>query len=89
MEGKEKDFLGEKVRIYYCPKCGNKLIPLKEAIKAQEKIIPKINTTRKVVKFGNSIAVTLPKDLKTVFKGGDKVRLFFNPKEMELIIKKR
>lgn len=85
----EGDFLfGEKIKIYVCSRCGNKLIPLKEAVKVQEKVIPKVETQRKLVKFGGSIAVTLPKELKNIFKKGEKVRVFFDPHEMELRIKK-
>jgi len=41
------------------------------------------------VKFGHSIAVILPKELKTIFKGGEKVKVYFGPKEMELVVKKQ
>ncbi|MDI6826824.1 MAG: hypothetical protein QMD36_06645 [Candidatus Aenigmarchaeota archaeon] len=49
---------------------------MKEAIRVQEKIIPKIETTRKLVKFGHSIAVILPKELHAVFK--KEVKAIFN-----------
>src|SRR5437867_8043141 len=60
MKEKEDTLFGEKVKTYVCSRCGNKMIPLKEAIRVQQKIIPKIETTRKLVQFGGSIAVTLP-----------------------------
>jgi DNA-directed RNA polymerase subunit M/transcription elongation factor TFIIS len=88
MKEKEDTLFGEKVKTYVCGKCGNKLIPLKEAIKVQQKTIPRVETSRKLVQFGGSIAVTLPKQLKTIFRKGEKVKVYFDPNEMELRIKK-
>jgi hypothetical protein len=84
----EEALFGIKVKIYVCSKCRNKLIPLKEAIKVQQKIIPKIETSRKLVQFGGSIAVTLPKELKPVFRKGERVKVSFDPKEMEIKVRK-
>ncbi len=89
MKEKEDTLFGESVKIYVCGRCGNKLVPLKEAIRVQQKVIPKVETTRKLVQFGGSIAVTLPKQLKSIFKKGEKVKVHFDPKEMELVIKKQ
>lgn len=89
MKEEQDSLFGEKVKTYACGNCGNKIIPLKEAIKIQEKVIPKVETTRKLVKFGHSIAVTLPKELKMIFKGGETVKVYFDPKEMEVIVKKQ
>ena len=88
MEEKKDNLFGVEVKTFVCSKCGNKMIPLKEAIKVQQKILPKIETSRKLVQFGGSIAVTLPRELKTVFKKGEKVKVSFDPKDMELKIKK-
>lgn len=87
LEKKEK-VRGESVRVFACPKCGKELVLLKDAIKLQEKLIPKIETSRKLVKFGGSIAVTLPKELKLIFRKGEKVRVYFDPNEMELRVRK-
>jgi hypothetical protein len=51
---------------------GNKLVPLKEAIKVQRKVIPKVETFLKLVQFGGPIAVTLPKELKSIPKPVEK-----------------
>lgn len=88
MKEKFEKIHGEKVRVFSCQKCGKELVMFKDAIKLQEKFLPKIETTRKLVKFGGSIAVTLPKELKIVFKKGDKVKVFFDPTSMEIIVKK-
>ena len=89
MKEKEEDLFGEKIRVFVCPKCRNELLLLKEAIRVQEKIIPRVETTRKLVKFGHSIAVTLPRELHTVFKKGEEVRVSFDPHEMELTVRKK
>lgn len=88
MRKEEEALFGIKVKTYVCGKCGNKFVPLKEAIKVQQKIIPKIETSRKLVQFGGSIAVTLPKELKPVFRKGERVKVSFDPKEMEIKVKK-
>lgn len=88
MKMKEDTLFGEKIKIYVCDRCKNKLVPLKEAIKVQEKIIPKVKTSRKLVQFGGSLAVTFPKELKSIFKKGEKVMVYFDPAEMELRVKK-
>ncbi len=88
MKEKEDDLFGVKVKTFACSRCGNKIIPLKEAMRVQQKILPKIETSRKLVQFGGSIAVTLPKELKSVFKKGEKVRVSFDPKDMEIKVKK-
>lgn len=88
MRKKSERIHGERVSILSCPKCGKELILVKDAIRLQEKLLPKIETTRKVAKLGGSIAVTLPKELKIVFRKGDSVRLSFDPSDMELRIRK-
>jgi len=88
MAEKIEKIYGESCRVFVCPKCGKELVSLKDAIKLQEKLIPKVETTRKLVRLGHSLAVTLPKELKTVFRKGETVKVRFDPKEMELIMKK-
>jgi hypothetical protein len=88
MKEKKDTLFGESIKIYVCERCGNKLVPLKEVIKVQQKVIPKVETFRKLVQFGGSIAVTLPKELKSVFRKGEKVRVYFDPTEMELRVRK-
>ena len=88
LKEKEGTLFGERVKTFVCGGCSNKIIPLKEAIRVQEKVIPKVETTRKLFKFGHSTAMTLPKELKTVFRSGERVRVYFDPKEMELVVKK-
>lgn len=88
MREQEETLFGIKVKTYVCSKCDTKLIPLKEAIKVQHKIIPKIETSRKLVQFGGSIAVTLPKELKPIFKKGERVKVYFSPKDMEIRVRK-
>lgn len=75
---------GEPCRVFACPKCGKELVMLKDAIKLQERLIPEVETTRKLVRLGHSIAVTLPKELKNVFRKGEAVKVRFGRKEMEL-----
>lgn len=79
---------GESCRVFSCPKCGKELVMLKDAIKLQERLIPKIETSRKLIQFGGSIAVTLPKELKQIFRKGERVKVCFDPNEMELRIRK-
>lgn len=88
MKEKFERIYGERIRVFNCPKCGKGLVMFKDAIKLQEKLLPKIETTRKLVKFGGSIAVTLPKELKPIFRKGEKVKVYFNPSEMELRVRK-
>ena len=89
MKKRESELFGEKIQVYFCDRCKNELIPVKEVIKVQEKVMPRIETTRKLVGFGNSIAITLPKELKNLFKKGEFVKVTFDPKEMELTVRKK
>jgi len=79
---------GEKTRSFVCKKCGEELIGIKEAIRVQEKLLPEIDESRKVIKVGGSAAVTLPSKLGTIFKPGSTVHVNFNAKKMELTIRK-
>ncbi|MEE8167616.1 MAG: hypothetical protein V3T58_01940 [Candidatus Hydrothermarchaeales archaeon] len=87
MEEKRETRLGEKVLIYTCPTCGKSLINLDDAIKLQKKFLKDIEEERTVVKIGNSIGVTFPKELKTIFKLGAKVKIKFDPDTMEVSVR--
>ena len=87
MEEKEETHIGEKILIYTCPKCGKSLLNLDDAIKIQRKLITAIEEERTVVKIGNSIGVTFPKELKKIFKLGEKVKIKFDPDTMEISIR--
>ena len=86
MKEKYEILLGERIKTFECS-CGNKLISLKEATALQQKILPKIHTTRKIIGIGNSLAVTLPKQLSIVFREGESVDMIFEPKNTEIRIK--
>ena len=88
MKKEIQTIFGEKANVFVCNSCGNKMIDIDEAIKLQEKLLPKIHETRKIVSVGTSTAVTIPKKLEKIFQKGDKVRVDFNPKNMELKITK-
>ncbi len=87
MEEKKETRLGEKVLIYTCPTCGKSLINLDEVIKIQRKFIRAIEEERTVVKIGNSIGVTFPRELKNIFKLGEKVKIKFDPDTMEVSVR--
>ncbi len=88
MKEEIKEMFGEKTKFLACKKCGEELIGIKEAIRMQEKLLPKIDEDRKVIKVGGSIAVTLPSQLDTIFKPGSTVHINFDSKNMELRVKK-
>ncbi|MEE8400891.1 MAG: hypothetical protein V3R86_01900 [Candidatus Hydrothermarchaeaceae archaeon] len=87
MEEKKETRLGEKVLIYTCSACGKSLINLDDAIKIQRKFIKAIEEDRTVVKIGNSIGITFPRELKEIFKLGKKVKLKFDPDTMEISVR--
>lgn len=88
MVEKIEKIYGESCRVFTCPKCGKELVMLKDAIKLQKRLMPKVETSRKLIQFGGSIAVTLPKELKPIFRKGERVRVSFDPADMELRIRK-
>lgn len=87
---KTVEFEGFDVKALKCSKCGEitftpeqfkKILMLKELAK-------EINSTRKVVKIGNSLGITLPKAAKELgLKLGSRIELKLGPKKnLELII---
>lgn len=87
LKEKREKILGELTRVTYCNKCGLEMINLKEASRIQRKLLPEIHETRKVIRSGNSAAITVPTKLTNVFRIGSKVEMEFDPKLMELKIK--
>lgn len=79
---------GESVKAKVCPSCGYRLVKIEEAIRLQEKLLPKIHMEKRVIRLGDSSAITIPKKLKAFFAPGDKVLLDFEPKQMEIKIRK-
>ncbi len=88
MKIRTERIFGENVKVKVCGSCGNRLVSLDEAIKLQEKIVPRLHVEKKIIKIGNSSAITIPKDIQSFFLPGSKVSLDFDPKNMEIKIKK-
>lgn len=88
MKIKTVKLFGEKVRAKVCASCSYRLVNINEAIKLQEKLLPKIHVEKRIIKLGDSSAITIPKKLKSFFAPGDKIILDFEPKEMEIKIRK-
>lgn len=80
---------GENVKAKVCPSCGYRLVNVREAIKLQEKLLPKMHLEKRIIKLGDSSAITIPKKLKTFFAPGDRVLLDFEPKQMAIRIRKQ
>ena len=80
---------GEEYKAHECTSCGTRTINLEAAMKLHEKIAPKINCEKKVIKIGESSAITIPKELKRFFFPGSIVSLNFDPYEMAITIKKQ
>lgn len=87
MEVKRENRLGERVQIYTCPNCGQSLISLDDAVRIQRRFIKAIEEERTVVRIGNSIGVTFPRELKKIFKLGEKVKVRFDPDTMEISVR--
>ncbi|MDI6654792.1 MAG: hypothetical protein QME59_02785 [Candidatus Hydrothermarchaeota archaeon] len=87
MEEKKEVRLGEEMTVYHCPKCKKSLVGLDDAIKLQRRFIKAVEEDRKIVKIGNSIGVTFPSELKEIFRLGEKVKLRFDPKKMEVSVR--
>ena len=85
---KKKEIFGELTEMYVCNKCGKEFIDSKEAERAQKSIWSKIREERKVIKFGGSNAITIPKKLEKIFPKGSVVEIDFEPEKKELIVKK-
>ena len=89
MEIKRVKLFGESVRAKVCTSCGYRLLNIDEVIKLQEKLLPRMHVEKRVIKLGDSSAITIPKKLKAFFAPGDRVLLDFEPKEMEIKIRKQ
>ncbi len=88
MKVRAEKIFGENVKVKVCENCGNKLVSLNEAIKLQEKIVPRLHIEKRIIKVGNSSAITIPKVIQSFFLPGSKVSLDFDPKNMEIKIKR-
>ena len=88
MKEEYKNIMGIRTKVSVCSKCGKELIDMNDAIKAQKMILPKIRKEQKVIRLGKSSVVTIPKKLDPFFSAGTKVIVEFDPKNMELKIKK-
>jgi hypothetical protein len=87
MDENRENRLGERVLVYRCPCCGKSLISLEDAARIHRRLLGSIEEERTVVKIGNSIGVTLPQELKKIFKLGEKVRVRFDPETMEVTVR--
>lgn len=88
MKEEYKNIMGIRTKVSICSKCGKELIDMNEAIRAQKSILPKIRKEQKIIRLGKSSVVTIPKKLDPFFSAGTKVLVEFDPKNMELRIKK-
>ena len=84
------EFEGFDIKALKCSKCGELTFTPEQFKKALllKELAKEINSTRKVVKIGNSLGITLPKAAKQLgLKSGSKVELRLgNKKTLELII---
>ncbi|MBI4174487.1 MAG: hypothetical protein HY517_02480 [Candidatus Aenigmarchaeota archaeon] len=83
-----KKILDARTKVSVCSDCGKELIDLNEAIRAQKKLLPQIRKEQKVIRLGKSSVVTIPKRLDPFFSAGTRVIVEFDPKSMELRIRK-
>lgn len=88
MKEEYKNIIGIRTKVSVCGKCGKELIDMNEAIRAQKSILPRIRKEQKIIRLGKSSVVTIPKKLDPFFSAGTKVLVEFDPKNMELRIKK-
>lgn len=79
---------GERVKAKVCPSCGYRLVNIDDAIKLQERLLPRVHAAKRIIKLGDSSAIIIPKELKIFFAPGDKVHLDFEPKEMQIKIRR-
>ena len=88
MKIKAVKMFGEIVKAKVCSKCGYRLVNIDEAIKLQEKMLPKIHVEKRIIRLGDSSAITIPRQLRIFFAPGEKVILDFKPSNMEIKIRK-
>lgn len=79
---------GERFRAKECVSCGHRTVPLDVAIRISEKNVPKMEMKKKIIRVGDSSAITIPKEIRHFFSPGDDVLFCFEPKNMEIKIRK-
>ena len=88
MKDEYQNIMSFRTKVSVCSKCGKEFIDMNEAIRVQKRLLPQIRKEQKVIRLGKSSVVTIPKKLDTFFSAGTKVIVEFDPKNMELKIKK-
>lgn len=88
MKKKKQELFGEVTEMYVCENCGKEFIDSKEAARAQKAIWSRVREERKVIKFGGSNAITIPKKLNDLFPTGSVVEIDFDAGTKELRVKK-
>jgi len=88
MKKTKKELFGELTEMYVCEKCGKEFIDSKEAARAQKAVWSKMREERKVIKFGGSSAITIPKKPNSFFPRGSVVEIDFDLGKKELKVKK-
>ena len=83
-----QNIMGVRTKVSVCSRCGKELIDMNEAIRAQKKLLPQIRKEQKIIRLGKSSVVTIPKKLDPFFSAATRVIVEFDPKSMELKIKK-
>lgn len=80
--------LGENFRARQCPGCGSRIVNLDIAMKMHDKIMPELKCEKRIIKIGDSNAITIPKNIKRFFLPGSVVTVDFDPYEMAMTIRK-
>lgn len=73
-----EDEQGIRMRVFSCSKCRKELMEFKEVLRAQKRLMQRIEETRPVVRVGNSIGITFPAKIKDRIKVGDKVHMIWD-----------
>ncbi len=73
-----EDEQGIKMRVFSCSKCGKELMEFKEVMRAQKRLLQRVEETRPVVRVGNSIGITFPAKIKDRIKVGDKIHMIWD-----------
>lgn len=79
---------GEEYSAKQCPKCGTRVINLDLALKMHERLLPRLSCEKRIIKIGDSSAVTIPREIRRFFLPGSAVKMDFDPHEMEIRIRK-
>ncbi|MBI4170868.1 MAG: hypothetical protein HY514_04180 [Candidatus Aenigmarchaeota archaeon] len=80
--------LGETFKAKECPACRSRIVNLDIAMKLHDKIVPKLKCEKRIIKIGDSSAITIPKGIRHFFLPGSVVTLDFDPQEMAMTIRK-